>query len=214
MSDFKTAYRQAFKEISPQKFQTAVSSSMKSGRKKLISDSAKFLKKAFSLKRKMEVIRDRIKTLNNLKKSNAGVIDKFIVDNARFTFLAVPHKKKKRKLPPKRRGIARRLSGSPAQMVVDSVKIGGKFRKYEGVFIGKYKGQGDDLPFRRVDPNDNNSKLEVMNFNAFNAAYRNENNLEKLSENYSSKVFQEFSKKIIRAYYRNLNKTVDFVVNK
>ena len=101
MSDFKTAYQQAFKAISPRQFNTATASSIKSARKTLIRDTAKFLKSAFKIKRPLAAIKDRLFNRGKPRATSEGITDKFNISNAQYSFLALPNKTRKRKLPKK-----------------------------------------------------------------------------------------------------------------
>lgn len=204
MSDFGRDVQKALRFVTDKQLIAICLSSLNSSRKLLKSDLAKAVKSETGVKRPLKKIRDRIKfAFSRPKQIGKIAFDLINVSSGQFSFLAFKNKKANRKLPKKTRGKARRLSGSPRQKVLLGVTVGSKFKSYQGVFIGKSKGGESTggkpvLPFRRINPDQNQSKLETMQVNALNIVINNDANLKKAGKNYLDKVRERISKKILQ----------------
>ena len=196
MSDFGREVQKALRFVTDKQLIAICLSSLNSGRKLLQGDLAKSTKQTTGLKRSLKVIRDRIAyAFGKPIVRGMSAIDRIGIQRNQFSFLAFKTKLANRKLPKKRRGKPRRLSGSPKQKVLLGVTIGSKFQSYEGVFIGKGKG-GSVLPFRRINQDDNNSKLETMQVNALNIIINNDANLKRAGKNYIDKLRERITKRV------------------
>jgi hypothetical protein len=203
MSDFGRDVQKALRFVTDKQLIAICLSSLNSSRNLLLTDLAKAVKSETGIKRSLRNIKKRLKfAFERPKIEGSKAIDKIDIDRPQFTFLAFKAKIANRKLPKKRRGKARRLSGSPKQKVLLAVTVGSKFKSYQGVFIAK--GENEDekkrkvLPFRRKEANRNRSPLEVMKVNALNIVINNDPNLQKAGKNYLDKLRERISKKILQ----------------
>ncbi len=213
MSDFQRDVQKALTFVTDKQLIAICLSSLNSGRKLLEGDLAKATKKDTGLKRSLKVIKKEIAyAFGKPKVEGSSAIDRINIKRNQFSFLAFKTKLANRKLPKKIRGKARRLSGSPKQKVLLGVTVGSKFQSYEGVFIGQGKaskatGRKPVLPFRRINPDDNSSKLESMQVNTFNIVINNDKNLKEAGKNYINKLRDRISKKILQRAKKEIEKT-------
>jgi len=200
MATFEQQIKKALQFVTPKQFSRAAVGALKKGRPVWYEDAYSFAKSYFGLKRSKATFQDRMpfEKSNPIQRQNGGAVDPIFIKNSQFSFLSVPHKVTN----------ARRKDGTfGKRRVLESVQIGPKFKRYQGVFIQKINGV--DVPLRRSA----NGKIKSMNINLYNAEYNNSSNFDKASSKYSVSVMQDLSKRVIRAAYRRLNKKIKLKVN-
>jgi hypothetical protein len=196
MASFSEEMAKALKIVTGKQIQRASRAALKKFNPDFEKDMYKEAKK-FGLLRSFATFVKRMKFGSTPKETNQGVTQSIFVRDTQFTFLAFPAKIKQ----------FRRKNGTfGKRRIVEGVKVGTKFRSYQGISIANFNGR--EVPVRSK----RGGGIESMKVNIYNIIANNESNFENATDDYAKNVMVDIGKRMIRAAARKLNKRVRFKV--